>query len=1262
MGESNSILIPMHIRGINQGNDEDVVGPSADYSKLPWISSNGKFHNKNSPPLGDTIVLPLFTNNGFKLKKGVHLHWFLPNIFTKPFANRQYIALPDYWVVARVDDKNVADLDNAYVIMTRYRSPADGAIIVNRSNIPIAFDLISDPHRQPYRYQGATIPYKEFNGSSNKADVASSILLNGEIVDPLTAMGFGDPSYFSFFPDCNVINGFYDTLDWNKSGKATKARYIVIGNVKLPDGYNHNALSDKQLLEIFRVAGLNEKSAIELFLDGSEVSLSSSAKYKIPSIAVSGYVEIDLVNPSPLPKSSGLSFTLGNTGTEALSAHLADIQSAGSKPKKTIIEELLESVKYRKQLDLNIIDIGPKFREERHKDSFMSVSSGNKIILKPTAKNKTEDNNPNQAISHQQILWDEKIIVTLNAINELLREHNQKQNNQISLRKAIYADWTKYIISKYTKSETKDQKLKSILPDIVEATKLIGDEINSLDQLAYICGSIDWHSIWQDNLYSPTQNSPSIGNFGLASLIYAELNKLHNLLLAEKLPWEIFNEHSDPYWVPVEPLVLIEGLDLKPEHVGEIDHRGAEPIVFDGIPDIVPGTFKVFGILKWFYFLGLKSKIAKLLVNFLVKTSTIVAITHFFRKKEEAGTQKETEAAIGSIIKKLQQQPASIKINDHWNPFILDWEAEYIPAFTKQDLYCKPEILKEQFALNEHYTGLTPINVAPQNPIKLSGRTWLSASIAFHQSEQLTSLFKSELGRNWEQFLANPSTLKATDFVDNKVSANRVLNIQQLLNIYNTIKGKVYLTQSLDGFNEQLRMHQTILQPQIVDPLGNTSQINFSEFINKAVGNIDRLAPVPLADFHPLRAGNLRLTKIRLIDNWGRFSDVQPCDLGTVTAPETLASVMPLPCPNEIGLPPRINQPARLSFSFLGAANIPGLADYTKKDVNIASPICGWLQTNHLDNSLMIFDEDGTAIGSLDQNMQINPPPGISLPPVISNPHLKRVISYIQSRGNIYLQNFMGATDEALQQIAPLPTGDKPSLALFAGRPMAVVRCELRFELQGLPIFDESWEALDELRKNPNFDRAAWAKNIKLPVRLGEHLQMNDGLVGFWEEMPNHGLKDDFFVSAPTAITSAYGLPANHLATSIQWLKLNQTANYTMLIDPRGQIHATSGVLPVEQIHLSPKEYTEALKKMYIWFYSGPNLAPAVLGPNKKPKSQVRMKLPKEEGWSWSWMSKDETGAWVEVAGDQLSPPVENAELDAYIDIREGWLVLKQNP
>jgi hypothetical protein len=424
------------------------------------------------------------------------------------------------------------------------------------------------------------------------------------------------------------------------------------------------------------------------------------------------------------------------------------------------------------------------------------------------------------------------------------------------------------------------------------------------------------------------------------------------------------------------------------------------------------------------------------------------------------------------------------------------------------------------------------------------------------------------------------------------------------------------LAQSLSGFNEALLMRRQTFQLPISDPLAFADAQTFVGQVRQAVGRESRSSPQPLDDFNPIRAGALNLLRLRLVDTFGQVRELA---WGDVAASEPLA---PLDTRYPLLLPPRVVQPLRLNFRWL-AADSP---DQEMNQHPATSPICGWVLANHLDSSLMIYDQAGTALGALtlDPDQPWQPAPGGAPTPLeaIASPYLRQALQSLvrrqrasleQHEPTTFLERFLALIDSALEHIEPDYAAHHASQALLIGRPLALVRATLDLELQGPPAVHQGWSIFRQDMRRATRETHGF-EQVSFPMRIGEHQQLNDGLVGYWIEgqhgfaeerfyaPQSEGPSDDYLVLRGAAPIQLYQAPAAPPQT------------LSMLMDPRGVVHATCGVVPTKAIDIPPDQYLPALQAIEITFLTAPLLT---------DRGALQLSLPNEPGYAWSWLARE---------------------------------------
>lgn len=514
------------------------------------------------------------------------------------------------------------------------------------------------------------------------------------------------------------------------------------------------------------------------------------------------------------------------------------------------------------------------------------------------------------------------------------------------------------------------------------------------------------------------------------------------------------------------------------------------------------------------------------------------------------------------------------------------------------------------------------------------------------------------------------------------------------------------LTQALGGLDEAMLMQNQTLQLPFVDLVdfaptlrGRRDGRAYTDKIQEYMELRDTIDmggltnPEPRAFFAPIRTGILRLTRLHLLDSFGRVLDVQ------IDPPRQAHSLLyshnsrsappPEQAPSDLDhyiyLPPRLNQPAQLNFRWQSAGAGATEAD----DLAEHGPICGWLLPNMLERSLMVYAGDGRALGTINARAEWLPAPGV-YPAVgvgqIANTHLRRMVHFLTTdnvprsdaarvdRQRQFFTWFVDALEDSLENIDPEDFAQHEAVTLLMGRPIALVRAAVELRVQGLPAEHQSFAALAArfYASPPPDDYANAFQSVEFPVRLGDHLQLNDGLVGYWIESAAGGEYEEGAFYAPNlspdmtrddegdartdpTIPSLRARPRNDEPAHTLSLCLSDRPRYlTMLVDPRGVVHATTGILPKKAIGLPLDLYVNALKKIAVTFLTAPILT---------DKEHVRVPMPEEPGYRWSWVQQESLSVWLAYQPDasEQDPLLtqQSTEVNfAAQRIVEGWLRL----
>ena len=877
--------------------------------------------------------------------------------------------------------------------------------------------------------------------------------------------------------------------------------------------------------------------------------------------------------------STDVQIAIGNTGTEALSAYIAS-KLPGNAPE---IEDLLEAVQFTSRLQNKVLDVGYKFQEARHDKGFTAFPGGLlwSIKLEPTKTQTASEQNENPA--EQEATLPDELAVLLNETNTLQGEYERAQAEFAFLRKQLYADWYKYMVCAYPPIDKKMDFFDNDLLMSYIRTESIQPIYKKIQSLGTLYISKEENGRFKSA--EITGNRESVAGRLAEKLrqLSIAINTLNEKKGADGKSWEekgknwaIRSVAAPRYWRANDPVVLF------------VEKPASEKTsVLSNDRYATPGGANV-----------LECKLLDSDITNLANFSFDEGMKFF--------------SQVSSLFEKLKQTGDADE-GDIWNPFMLEWEVEYLPAFPGSN-EATPNREYEATYIRQHYQ----LDETKPDLSRTSKDDIFENASLYRGSTILTPQAGIKLGNSIEAF------------VNNFKEGQSATTLQTLASASKFLKEANVLTQSLGGFHEALLLQRQTRQLDVADPLGFPEYQAFTEFeVAPLVGKLNLTAPDPYGVFNPIRCGLLRILNLRLIDNYGKTIEFE---IPTTINSDTISLDA---SPAQIHLNPRLAQPARLNFRFLSAT----AGEQEMNAHPASSPICGWLVPNNLDNSILLYDQDGDALGALTMNA-LNPclpaPDSATTTFIdgITNLHLRQVARYlfeaqrqsIADKGTTddsFLQYFLSALDTALENISPENFAEHQDLALLMGRPIAVVRAKLDLELLEPAYTDQSWTQLKHELQGQGRTSEGFTK-VKFPIRLGDYRQANDGLLGYWIETPEGKLGDNYYSSEagvnPDPLIVAYkeGEEGVNIFHAIE----DDPIYVTMLIDPLGSIHATTGILPMKSITIPKDQYKNALKHIAVTFLTAPVLS---------MEEHLRISLPKEPGYGWSWLEKTSDKKWLEI-------------------------------
>jgi len=592
-------------------------------------------------------------------------------------------------------------------------------------------------------------------------------------------------------------------------------------------------------------------------------------------------------------------------------------------------------------------------------------------------------------------------------------------------------------------------------------------------------------------------------------------------------------------------------------------------------------------------------------------------------------------AAWGSKIGYAGLAPSMVYFVDWdgnpWLPFSFSWNITYYPFADIQPDKNSNTVYSPDFIINNFKLG--DVSYEHNGPVTVPS-VYQAYSNAIFMSPHAEENFQVQIQRFIDAQPGDPLDPDLKEILDSLKNFPPVLS------------------QSLNGLNDAMVMRNQVLQLQVKDPVPS-NYYNFSNnTVRAAVASMTESAPSPGNFYNPVRAGVMSISSLTIVDVFGRNIRIDTPEK-IIVASNLTADGLPA---NYVYLSPCIVQPSRLMFRWLAAGN----AENEMNSHPVTSPICGWILANHLDSSLWFYDHLGAPLGSLIlsedgqrviwQGVPGSNTFGMNIREFFSseagahvNEQLKKLAIALNNDGKgDYLDAFMRANDTTYSLVQPQNYKQTGSNAVLIGSPIAVAQASLSLDVKGLPAYSMGW---DDLRNEVNNDAP---KNddgftkIKFPVRLGNMKQVDDGLLGYFKD----GNYDHYYVVSTKKPTDKVTEPTDTTIT----LALEEPARetiVTLLLDPRGGVHATTGLLPVKKIDIPPAQFADALENLEIAFLTTPVLYNA---------NTPAFPVPAESGGEWTWLENELTH-WS--ASQNIGPVDDRANLnDAPQEVKEGWLLL----
>ncbi|RAO68270.1 uncharacterized protein BHQ10_004282 [Talaromyces amestolkiae] len=281
--------------------------------------------------------------------------------------------------------------------------------------------------------------------------------------------------------------------------------------------------------------------------------------------------------------------------------------------------------------------------------------------------------------------------------------------------------------------------------------------------------------------------------------------------------------------------------------------------------------------------------------------------------------------------------------------------------------------------------------------------------------------------------------------------------------------------------------------------------------------------------FRPVTHGQVRFTKLNIVDKFGQvvcafdprpgqpFRPIYPsvsedmaCQRSHLAGRVFANTALPEPEGRSqfFQLGPRVNQNIRFNATFVvqeyGKQEAGQKSDAPSKTngswrslLEWENPIWGWVVCNFQDDSLQVFQGDGTLCGEIlvgsptNKGLWLNPDADSThAVPTVSNPELAAFMERLSS-SNEFLHKVWNMVVDANEHIHHAPSTLADFLPALIGRPLALVSMGWSLELATMPMVDQSDSRTQQ-------DMGIF--DYKFDLKLGDQMSLHDGLVAYFLE------------------------------------------------------------------------------------------------------------------------------------------------------------------
>lgn len=1112
-------VIPLEVKALYAPQATQVLGQDMVFENIPWFNSDKQVFVKALVPLTSNSIIPSpFSNEHLiNLEKGLHLHWHMPKPF-KLFNNTGNLPrVPTRWFIKK---KNGHHVIGEWIVESDYlwdiNDPNLKAYKHATYPIPKTTDLKDG---FDFKYIGRTLPLSEWIDEMEQRDPDRYL---GE----MTSLGWGTLNFDMHYANCRSIFGFHDEEYLPEEDSS----YQIIGfyTDDEQDFMRHLITSNREEL-LRRISSLNleQLEYEEAIRQGVINPSSTNSQQNLPSEDVS-QVFMKAISPN-------ISFNTDKIAryadrlmqpthvytTMSLSDRIQRLENIGNNLSLDhITNEINNSLIY---------DVEHAYQFFLDHNRFQAVEY--EAFLTSTHQDKLLDSTIRHTNLKGRSLSPHTSIHTIVAVNltinteELPTEINTSPLSPLPIKISIANTLPEALTAILTRNEEntvhqliKEEQIESLL-NLGELEDKNLDWISRLRTLRHTqqfkrSEAVRYWSLQTDtgNPYNPNQELLIfLVNLNNSQKQY-DLRKFELYKAIENiyLDWNYYVEH------------LFRGhlsqVQIESNRIYSVLTRKSIPKI-DILKQKLAGLQEDINQIKQ----NIKQLIASENIKLELKTSTAYyeslppsvilyqdaqnplpsELQDIFTNSENTDVQDiccvhnlslvNTNEII-TLIRQIQEISIEniLPYKTHspsWYSYKIEWEANFLNhRDKKRDGDYNEEYLRNNYIVEEQNADLVKHPLHYQHTYAADYNIYFGHS---HIHTGIAKLFKDKLNGLLQNEQSSVEKIVLND--------GNEQSIEQLVTTLNDEIDQLSLLEiSLSDFNNIFMQRNAALSMMPLIPNGYLPHqdlaLKITNLFKEFEHEVDLLNPNPFAQFSPFKDGAFRISKLRVVDTFGRYKLVQVEESHTTFHQKIHHKA------NWIGLPPRIAQPATIYAEWLDAQNLD-------------SPVFGWLMLNLIDIRIECYDANGKHIGSFvaNGNWEFSPFDKHLASQDFDeqfgflsyNKDLQQVLKWFHQQMNssdriAFFTTLFEQINLSLSYIEPENSQNPTLMESITTTPLALSKVSINLFVKGGLNHDlnkEDFKAFIEGNQTRNFKKY---NQVKVPIHIGDYTQYHNACVGYW--------------------------------------------------------------------------------------------------------------------------------------------------------------------